>query len=461
MTLLTNWLSKEDFKTIEKNKKKYDSLSKKELTELKNKKTQEYIENFKNLSLPSIEKDSKTFYHLDSSKISTKKRDSLKKIFLKIYSINCLINKETPLVLKQPLSFIFDNTNLGVPRAKLSSDIYVHPEEKASRCFGCFVKEDIHKMRKLEKEFSKKNLNQIFKLKKEILQELNSLCSENKTSFENTFSQKELDNLKAISIKYHALNNVQKEKGVFTKNIETLMFTPKITNEIKKGDYIDDIGLVINKIKIQDEDYIITYINERNNQHMLKMFNLKNLKKNNIWSNFPLENTSKKELNKMNNSAQNIIKDKKVLTAHIGFTILNKDYKGFVEKYNKKENKDIQKIFNNEKYFYFIHDFLNIDRKKNSKAGKILGIQLLKLMQEKDLTPIFLEAINSFGSKHSPVSLYLRAGFTPYTFDKKTIEDVMNQNNSEFPTNVPVLFYLKDFSENKKMIDSLAKIYQL
>ena len=173
LTLLTNWLSKEDFKTIEKNKKKYDSLSKKELTELKNKKTQEYIENFKNLSLPSIEKDSKTFYHLDSSKISTKKRDSLKKIFLKIYSINCLINKETPLVLKQPLSFIFDNTNLGVPRAKLSSDIYVHPEEKASRCFGCFVKEDIHKMRKLEKEFSKKNLNQIFKLKKEILQELN------------------------------------------------------------------------------------------------------------------------------------------------------------------------------------------------------------------------------------------------------------------------------------------------
>ena len=99
--------------------------------------------------------------------------------------------------------------------------------------------------------------------------------------------------------------------------------------------------------------------------------------------------------------------------------------------------------------------------KKYDKAAKIIGIQLLKFLKDRNCTPLFLTADPYNGSTHSPVSMYLRAGFKPISHTIEELKEKMSKNMNRYPDNEKVDFYLNSFDENNQLIETLAKIYGL
>ena len=87
-------------------------------------------------------------------------------------------------------------------------------------------------------------------------------------------SERDFAALKKLAIEYTALNNVQKQKGVFTKDLERVLNASLIPADIKSGDFIDGLGVVTDRLEVDGRDSVIVLSNVNKSQ-MLKMYDLK------------------------------------------------------------------------------------------------------------------------------------------------------------------------------------------
>ncbi len=458
LTLLTNWFSKEDLIKVSELENNYSTLGKKELINIKDEVLKSYLKKFNSIGLTSTVQDNKTQYNFDTTLVDKETRNSLKKDFLQLFALNNCISKNTIARNKVPLSYWFD-TAFGIQKSKENNNRLEHPEDKSIRAFGGYLKDDLEQIKSLHKTFLKWNNNRIIREKLKILDKIVNLHNGHKIYFEGSFTNKELDNIKELAIKYRALNDVQKSRGLFTKNIETLLYAQPIPENIKKGDYAEGIGYVVNRIKMDNEDFIITF-SEINKTYTFSLYKLNELNNTtNILENIP-KTLSIEDVNDLNKQAKSVIDSEKEIIAQIGFQVKSDGYKNLKHS-NNYNDKNLKQILDNNTDYIYISDFSNNYPHKYCKAGKIIGIQLLKFLKERNCFPLFLTADTYKGSKHSPVSMYLRAGFKPISYSVEELKNKMSTNKSRFPENKKVDFYLDNFDGNGDIIDSLAKIYEL
>lgn len=458
LTLLTNWFSKEDLIEVAKLEECYKQQNITDLQILKEKTAKDYLETFKKIGLETKKRENETFYVFDTTLVDKKKRDELKKHFLNIFALNNCLQPNFRKTTKVPLSHWFDTT-LGMQKNLTKPSIYIHPEDKAIMAFGGFLKEDVKTIETYCRNFQKYDNQKLFNEKFKILKQLTELQQGNKIYFEGSFSEKELNKIKLLTGKYRALNNIQKSRGIFTKDIETILFAPDIPTEIKKGDYLGGLGYVVNRIQMDNEDFIITF-SEINKTNTFNMYKVSELNKKEEFLKLLPQKPSIEKLNELNKVATEILSNNSELISQIGFRVLNGKNAKNIKIDDNINDESLNRLLENETNYFTIYDFNNYS-KKYGKAGKIIGIQLLKFLKDQNCLPIFLTAQPYNGSTHSPVSMYLRAGFKPISHTLEEIQEKMSKNMSRYPYTEKVEFYLENFESNGKIIDSLAKLYGL
>lgn len=131
-------------------------------------------------------------------------------------------------------------------------------------------------------------------------------------------SERDFAALKKLAIEYTALNNVQKQKGVFTKDLERVLNASLIPADIKSGGFIDGLGVVTDRLEVDGRDSVIVLSNVNKSQ-MLKMYDLKEL-------NRRLDDDGS-DLNTMNERAKGLIQnEEKSSMAQVQFTPLAPEY---------------------------------------------------------------------------------------------------------------------------------------
>ncbi len=343
--------------------------------------------------------------------VSRQTKEKIRENLLKLYAIKTVTNKERKFVSPIPFNLLFD-TKLGIQNTNFPHSLFLHPRDKAVNLTGILVKEDYEKIKEYETKFAKLSTKKQLKKKENVLKDLNKMLLRPEADFIGAFSEKQLGKLRELVIKYDALNNID-TKNTTTKKLETILYRTKLPKDIKIGSYINGLGLVVNRIDINTSDgtkfpAIILFSN-KNAFNSFRVYDLQKL--NNI--------TSQKE-------------EKSALISEIEFKLTP----------------------NNT---YFVRNFRNFDTRSYPDAGKIVGIQLIKLFIEKDLKPIEFEALAFAESKRSPVNYYRRFGFKPLSHTQEEIEKILKENNGRFPYDIPVKMYLDDLKTMRKRILSIEK----
>ena len=345
----------------------------------------------------------------DPQKTTSKLKKRVNDSMVQWLEIKKIQNNNNPYASPAPMSSWY-NTRLGIMNPTFTPSRFTHPRDKAVQLTGELTFEDLSKIRNKELKFKQLTDDKILNKKLKILQKLHQAFSKNEADFIGTFSDRELNKLKNFVIEYDALNNIQTSRGIFTKKIESKLFATQIPDNLKSGDYVNGLGLVVNKISIKDKSAIIVLSSNEEGFSQFRMYNLTALK-----------------------NADSESEENKSLISEIRF-------------------KHIQD-------HYLIRSFQNHYPKDYPDAGKIIGLQLMKLLAEKDCKPLEIEALAYAGSKHSPVNYYMHYGFTPVDYTKEEIEELAKQNGGNFPYETPVKLVLNDFEGVRERIKRMEKIY--
>ena len=450
--------TKEDWKKLTKLKNKYSKIPTEKLYEINMKLHTEHFDVLKGI-FENFDIENTGSLILKKDYISKNEYNKIKKSILKIKTINRLLEEKMFIEPQYPLSHWFD-TELGLERQKLKSNIYQHPVEKSIEITGGRLKNDLSDIKKYNKKYSNLSDKDLIKKKFEILKKLKEFLKID-ADFENTLSNNDFKQMKKLTNKYLAINKILSQHNISTKSLESIIFSTPIDENIKKDDYIQNLGYVVNRIKIDNKDLIITF-SRIENTYMFEMYNIKKLLKGqDFLKNLPT-NLKIEDINNYNEKAKNIIEEnEKSCISQIGFSTKNKKIARKLKQNDNNKNKDATNILNEKNNYYYIQNFYNKNPKEYKNAGLIIGTALLKFLKERNCYPLFLEAIPSYGHTHSPVSLYLKVGFSPFSHTKEVLLENMKKNQCEYKSQESVYFFLKSFEDNKKIIEKFTKIYNL
>mgnify|MGYP000009539793 FL=1 len=418
LTKIVGSFSKEDFIKVEKLISELKNLTSSELIGLKNNLIKQNTDRLKAAGMQFKIDNNRELCGYNNLLVTSNLKKELKQNSLKLFALNKLL-------------FSVQQTET----LPLAQSIFEHPVDKALRITGDFTKEDIFRIKNKEKKYSALEVNRIYENKTCLIDKIKTYCTK------KDLSERDFSALKKLAIEYTALNNVQKQKGLFTKDLERVLNASSIPADIKSGDFIDGLGVVTDRLEVDGRDSVIVLSNINKSQ-MLKMYDLKELNRRLV--------DDGSDLNTMNERAKGLIQgEEKSSMAQVQFTPLAPEY--------------LEKLtgIKEEKQSYYVGDFLNYDRMKYPKAAKIIALRLLKLFNDKQYFPVYLKAHAYHGSKHSPVNFYRYYGLTPISHTEEEIEKLISQNNGKFPYEIPVYFCLRNFDAIKDRFLSWLKTYSI
>ncbi len=445
-------LSKEDFIKIEKLKQQFSNLSKSELKQKHAQMCQTLFPDI--LTKHMLNHDKQNIYVYSPEMITAKIQSDLKNYVLELFALKRLIDKDLPRQSGVGYKEWFD-TNLGLQNRKLACQRYEHPCDKVLKNTGAFNKEELEYIKSLEKLYDKLGFEEIWNSKRFVLNKINDLLNKANSDFMGSFRDKELERMKFLSAKYTALNRSQVKLGYNTKGIESVLCSN--SNLFEKNEYVNGLGLVIDKINVDNKPVIITF-SDAYKRHSFKMYDLEKLKERESFIEKIPDYLDTTQLNELNSKANTFINNQKsAKIAEIHFEVVDKDKFSKQLKVDQSKRDEIAKIIQDSKYIYYISSFENLKKKEYPSSAKILGIKLLSFLKDKNANPLFLKA-EPYNGQHSPVSLYLRAGFKPISITREDVLKIMSNNHSEY-IGEPVYMFLKDFGNAEKLIDKMRKLY--
>ena len=344
---------------------------------------------------------------------------------------------------------------LKIPSYKATQTIFEHPYDKAIRLVGDFNRDDIERSEEIEKQYKDRSFFDIIEEKFKIIEKMNKYLYSKNTDFYGQFSKKECAEIKELALKFRVLNHLQHDYGFSSKHLESVLYSKPA--EWVRGNYVEGIGLITDEINVNGKDSVITFQYD-NGKYCFRIYDKEVLtSKNKFLSELP-ETIYLEDLNELNKKANQLIKNERIgLISEIRFTVKNRE---MIENYFRSHNippEYAETVLEGGKYAYLIENFKNFDKKDSPSAARIISIRLLKLLKEKNAYPLFAMA-QPYDSTHSPVSMYLRAGFKPLSRTMEEVQGSMSKH-CEYMDNAPLIMYLKDFNDNKSLIDSLAQLY--
>lgn len=469
------------------------TLSKEDVSKL-NRQIKLFLKNFNEQKLPelikkSADKSNEMLELITKSGITAKKEnDGIKysnEVNKMTYSTR---NKIKDILIQQmatrevikyykPYTKFLDNPTLGdwfigfekkQQMPNMANSLFEHPIDKALFLAGKYTDEDLSQINKKTKLFGHLDINKIFIKKDKILNKINKILDKPNQNIYGVFSNAELRNLKKLSIENESFSNVLKEKNIFNKKMESVIFNCNKNLSAKGiGEHINGVGMVIKKTKVYDREKkqeipcLIAF------DKSSSMYNLKLLRIDNNFENriidfskkyTDLKNTSefKNNIEILNQEAESIINEEKnLLVSEISFKLVNKKIaKSYIEDIKGPlENNEILKIINdvNTNVFPIIENFQNHNSKRYINGSREIALPLVHLLIQHDCEPLLIKAL-AINSNRSPVGLYLKYGFEPISHNKEKIKEIMLNSENGFDYKEPVWLYLPKKSTLKDIV---------
>lgn len=404
--------------------------------------------------------------------LNKKTRNKIKK-----YYINFLCGRTSLVCLKQPELLLrnpsYDDWFKGIGyKTKIPNafhSIYVHPCDKAKIFISEFTKQEKELIEKKAQQLIQKKLKPIIlEIKKEkVLNNIRMISESSEIKKNGALNLSKLNKLRKNLMDYEIYDKALNNNKIFSKEIESVICNSgKKLSEATIGNFIDDLGLVVQKTTVYDKEKqqnISTLIlfNKEKGDHSLKLIKIDEEHEKNVinlkieYEKIKLLLADNKEKFKdkivnLENKAKTIIASEKEMNiARVHFNIVPPDnLRGFLKDMNQPQKiegliEHIKSQNPNNNKIALIIDFVNNDAKRFFNAGRKVVLPLLEILKQNNCKDIFMSALAIGEGKHSPLPLYLRAGFKPLSHTMEEIEKATS-NLQRWDPQIPVFMYLPE-----------------
>lgn len=388
--------------------------------------------------------------------------------------------KQTDPLLNNPsIGDWFSNIEHQSKVPNFFNSLYVHPVDKVKIFISDFTKEQQKFITKKVQHIKKQNASPLsLEVKKQnFLKNIECIFKTSPFNSKGYFTNNELKRLRKYSLQYEIFNKALGKNAIFSKDVESV-----ISNSNKKlstaniGEYIEDVGLVVQKTKVYDKnkgDYspCLVIFNKEEIDYSFKLLKI-DLEHEKMVGELKKEvdsikNTFKDRANvKLQNQIHEVEKlAKTILASEKDMNISNVYFNvvpiGHLRSYlvemnqpEKVENliKEITSKNNGVNKVALVINLLNPDAKRYYEGGRKVALPLIHLLQEKNCSNIFMQAFAQIEGRKAPVPLYLRAGFKPISHTEEEIAKA-TENHKFWDPKIPVYMYLPEES----MVNELVK----
>ena len=406
--------------------------------------------------------------------LSNNIKSKFKKAYISVLGIQqakTKSNQQSPIDYKPLISDWFKTSSKKNVLPDIFTSLYVHPRDKAKYILGDYSKEDLKFIKTEIQSLANKKINiqKLFKSKLENLYLAHQVLINQQFLNSGKLKNKDLKMLKKLTLKDEILNQFLGEKVPNKKTEGVIINAHRRISSAKIGDYINDLGLVLNKIDIYDTKIkknipcliVFNKLEKGNGLKLIKIDPEQEEKASYLKEEFQkiklFHNDISKQshVEKLNTLAKQILdKEKKSQIAQIEFRVNSTAYLNTffynvknmanikeltpyidsIKKINAEEPSEINRITT-------LLDFINFDPKRYYNAGMYLAHSLIHLLQHNKLYDVFLIAHAIGKTSKSPLPLYLRVGAKPISPSLDIIQAEM-QNLKRWDAKRTVYMYL-------------------
>ncbi len=311
-----------------------------------------------------------------------------------------------------------------------NDNIFIHPRDKLRSIIGETLMSDANKFKLYNDFIKKKEWKLLIAQKKEIINNIQAYKISSIADNDFKYTKEDIENLKKLAIKYDMINSCLENKGIYTKDIETVIYSnlqPNIGcgDVLPNGDIVLSCGMTYDLQKKFLIPSLITFANT-NRGYRFKMYSYNG----DAIAKIPaykkqfeyftrLENFDAIDL--LNQRAAEYINGTEI--AEVYAELLGKH--DMTEKMKKSQvlpNAKIEELLNYQQKFLYIKNLKNFDIKKFFNVALPLINCLKEFCLINKINKAFLEAECFNNVKHSPVFLYLKVGCKPIFYTKEEME---------------------------------------
>lgn len=487
--------SKEDNEIIAQKTKilseTHDLATREDLLNLCKKKTMKFFKLLEDNGINSKQTEQGLKYTDISAMLDKKTRNKIKEIYTEVLSANEYFiskNPEDILVSNPSLNDWFKNAKYSNKFPNFFHSLFVHPADKTKLIIGDFTPDEQEIINKEIIVLKKKNLplQKLLSEKENIIQHINSVLNTSKLIKQGELTAAQLKKLKKSILKYEIYNKILIDNKIMSKTIESVIYNcDKNLSDVNIGDYICDIGLLVQKTTIYDKTkksdipcFIVFNKDEFGNS--LKLIKIQeNYEKTVSGLKQEYEKIKKcinsKEANKLTNEinylerkARDFIdRENDNNIAKIRFYVAPaENIKDFWKDINELEKvinliETLQKKDRKTDKIAYIIDFINFDASNYFEGGRKLALALIHLLKEHNFDNILITA-NAIGeSTKSPVRLYLRAGFEPLFPSMDEIIKLTNNFKKHLDPKMQVYMYLPEDAMVNEVVEKQKPLQEI
>lgn len=328
-----------------------------------------------------------------------------------------------------------------------NDNIFVHPRDRLKNIIGETLDSDYEKMNLFINILNKNSLKELLKKKNDILKNIQASNISSVDCQDFRYSKNEMQRLKILATKYDMINNLLEYNGIFTKDIETLLFS-NLKPDTKLGDILPNGDKILACTKTYDREKraeissIITFANTIfGYRFKTYAYNTSLISKISKYQKQYLYFSKLENIEAINNLNNKISYE--INNSEIGEVYLEIADKNTMIKKMKEENlfsqNQIENLLNDDEKYYYIKNLKNFNINKFYN----IAVPLIKCLKEfgnkNNIHKAFLEAQAFYNVKHSPIFLYLKMGCKPISHTREDIEKDIH-NGYDYKKNVWLVY---------------------
>lgn len=473
-------LSLEDVKKIETQAHKILKTSNKEedLISLIKKKNDAFFKIFDDLNI-KYEKDKNALnVEDDQQNLDKNARKKIKEAYIEILMPTksfTYVRNDDPLLIKPSLNDWFANVPYKSKLPNLNNSRFVHPVEKAQSFIPSLTKQEEIELEKKVNALLKKKINpvKLEKNKEKALIKINQIIESNFLLNNGYFTSTQLKQLKKYVKEYTTYKKALGNNEIFTKEVESVVLnSTKKLSTAKEGDFINDLGLVVQKTTVFDKNKkqnvpCVILFNKQKFDHSFKLIKIDEDYEQRVI-NFNKKYTEiknsdiKSQIIDLSEEAKAIMEtEKEMNVAKVHFNVVPiENLRAFLKDMNQPQKvesliENIKAQNPNANKVTLVVDFINPEAKRYYEGGRKVVLPLIHLLQEHNCNNIVMRASAIGENKKAPVPLYLRAGFKPLSHSEEEINKAM-ENHQFWDPKIPVFMYLP----NDSLVNEIVKQQQ-
>lgn len=392
-----------------------------------------------------------------------------------------------PLLDGQTIKDWFGNIGYNSKSPNLTHSLFKHPIEQAKSFISTFTESEQKIIETKVTNIKQRNISiqELERKKEKALERINSILKSDSLHKYGTFANKHLASLRKNIIQYEIFDKALGDNRMFTRSIESVVANSnKKLSQAKIGEFIDDVGLVIQKTSIYDKQKkqninCFVVFNKEERDFSLRLIKVDDDEYEKIFDEFTKEYDSIKKELKLKDKSQVQIQLNELEAKAIQILAIEKSLEISKIHFNTVPLKNLEKFFaemkqpekvknlinniasTNKNKITLIVDYVNSDSVRYYEAGRKVALPLIQLLKIHDCNDVFIIARAIGENKKSPLPMYLRAGFVPISPTMDEIRQMTENFHKSFNPKSQIYMYLPNDAMVNKLVEKEEPLQEI